>query len=243
MTRSTSDIGLEVLASSGASGGWAMAAAGAAALGTARVMVMYHGTRNAGFKRFLGDRPTFFMPPERVADACQYAAHPDLGAAQESPCKQKRLDPALLEVAVDPGRIMDLSRPEDVAAFSEILGDLVEEGVLDPLGRYRGIIEEAARGALTSVRFRSYRTREDEKSRALTPALPFVLLARREFVQALAAHGYDSAWVKEYTAGDEPGKTSSDPYGYQSLAVLNARDRARILRQVSVRPGEAYRWE
>jgi hypothetical protein len=213
MTRSTSDIGLEVLASSGVEGGWAVAAAGAAAaVGLARVIVMCHGTRDAGFKRFLRDRPTFFTTPERASAAFQYARCGGIGAAQRTPCKQKRVDPALLEVAVDPGRIMDLTKPEDVAVLSEIVADL-NAVVTDPDDR----IPNARRLMERSMSFRSV---SDEKFGACTPALPYWLLTHRGFAGALAVRGYDSAWTTEG--------------GYQSLAVLNARDRARILGRVTL---------
>ena len=159
-----------------------------------RVMVMCHGTRNAGFKRFLSDRPTFFTEQDQLREASWYASHGGIGSAQCSPCKRPRVDPAVLRVAVDPGRIMDLTEPDDLTMLGEVVADWNAENPLQEV-----TMDEVKESLVRGI-----------------PALPYHLCLHPGFRSRLRAKGYDSVWVKENDS-------------IRSLAVLDARNRARII--------------
>jgi hypothetical protein len=205
------DLGLAALAADDTTVIGAVGAAAVGALALGAVQVMYHGTHAGRFKRFLRDRPTFFA--WRPKDIMTFALAEGVpGNFGDTPC-QSPPAPAVLKVAVDPGRILDQREPGAAQVVRDVLAEYNKTAHPRRLDDFW---EDSAQFASGDCDYCV------PHAGSRIPALPYSFMARREIVDALAARGYDSAMVAEITEG-EPS--------FASLAVFNARDRARVLRR------------
>ena len=166
------DLGFQIASS--VSGARADFGHGLVLVGLGAVVTLFHGTRTGGFSRFFRT-PTHFALEQK--NALPYAKQVVM-SAQRAP-RGVKLAPEVLEVAVDPGRVLDLDTPEGERDFKTALDEMFQG---DPEGKpsFKGLLQSS----------------ESYRGSARCRAVPFWLVDHGlgEYLQKL---GYDSAYVAE----------------------------------------------
>jgi hypothetical protein len=139
-------------------------------------VVRWHGTRSGGFSRS-AKSPTYFS--SRKIDAAPYATRGVL-AAQRAPKGYRGQGPEILEVAVEPGRILDLNTSEGERDFRIAMTAMYQGADREDRPSVKGILASS----------------ESYRGNMRARAIPYWLLdaGLGRFLKEL---GYDSAYASE----------------------------------------------
>ncbi len=144
--------------------------------GLGAIVSLWHGTMRGGFKRFARSPTYFALRPEH---AMEYTRSIPFSAQRDLRRGMGTLRPEIIEAAVDPGRTLDIERPEDLEDFKGALAEMFQH---DP----------EARPSLRAILEQSWSRRDGVPHQAV----PFNLVDNG-LGAYLRKRGYDSAYVSE----------------------------------------------